>query len=73
MAQPLEKCSKADVAAWAKRIKVEPADFRKRVVVHELRHLKVPNHGKLFRSFVRAYLGTSEVDNRKTSGDARGT
>jgi predicted metal-dependent hydrolase len=26
------------------------------VIVHELVHLKVPNHGKLFRSLVRAYL-----------------
>ena len=34
----------------------QPAEFRKRVIVHELLHLKVPNHGKLFRSLERAYL-----------------
>lgn len=37
----------------------EPADFRSEVIVHELVHLKVPNHGKLFRSLVRSYLGRS--------------
>jgi predicted metal-dependent hydrolase len=37
----------------------QPTTFRTHVVVHELVHLKVPNHGKLFRSLVRAYL--SEV------------
>ncbi len=34
-----------------------PAAFRRRVIVEELLHLKVPNHGKLFRSLLRAYLG----------------
>lgn len=29
---------------------------RAEVIVHELLHLKVPNHGKLFRSLLRAYL-----------------
>jgi predicted metal-dependent hydrolase len=27
------------------------------VIVHELLHLKVPNHGKLFTALLRAYLG----------------
>jgi predicted metal-dependent hydrolase len=26
----------------------EPADFRNEVIIHELVHMKVPNHGKLF-------------------------
>ena len=34
----------------------EPASFRAEVIVHELLHLKVPNHGKLFRALLRAYL-----------------
>ena len=36
---------------------VEPAELRTEVIVHELLHLKVGNHGKLFRSPLRAYLG----------------
>jgi predicted metal-dependent hydrolase len=90
--EPLEKAIpkdvfRAEVAAWAKRIKVEPkaihirpmirkwgsastagrisfssdllvqhAEFRKRVIVEELLHLKVPNHGKLFKTLLNAYL-----------------
>jgi len=27
------------------------------VIVHELLHLKVPNHGKLFRTLLRAHVG----------------
>lgn len=34
----------------------QPAAFRREVIVHELLHLKVPNHGPLFRSLLRAYL-----------------
>ena len=35
----------------------QSAEFRRGVIVHELVHLKVPNHGKLFSSLVKAYLG----------------
>jgi predicted metal-dependent hydrolase len=34
----------------------QPARFRAEAIVHELLHLKVPNHGKLFRSLLRSYL-----------------
>lgn len=33
-----------------------PAEFRKKIIVHELFHLKVPNHGRFFKSLVAAYL-----------------
>jgi len=39
----------------------KPATLRRRVIVEELLHLKVPNHGKLFRSLLRAYLGLNEM------------
>jgi predicted metal-dependent hydrolase len=35
----------------------EPVDKQREVIVHELVHLKVGNHGPLFRSLVRAHLG----------------
>jgi len=78
---------KAEVAAWARRIGVEPkeirlrpmkrkwascssqgrltfdtallrqpAEFRAEAIVHELLHLKVPNHGKLFKALYRTLL-----------------
>ncbi len=34
----------------------EPARFRAEAIVHELLHLKVPNHGKLFRALLRSQL-----------------
>ena len=32
----------------------------KYVIVHELLHFRVPNHGKLWKSLMRAYLGDYE-------------
>lgn len=40
----------------------QPADFRKRVIIEELLHLKVPNHGKLFRSLLKAYLNLESTN-----------
>ena len=34
----------------------QPATFRAEAIVHELLHLKVPNHGKLFKNLMKAYL-----------------
>jgi predicted metal-dependent hydrolase len=38
----------------------QPARFRAEVIAHEVLHLKVPNHSKLFRSLLRAYLGADK-------------
>jgi len=82
---------KAEVRAWARRIRVEPreihirpmrrkwascssrgrltfdtgllhqpAPFRAQAIVHELLHLKIPNHGKLFKAMMRAYLASGD-------------
>ena len=37
----------------------EPARFRAEAIIHELLHLKVPNHGKLFRALLRSYLSAA--------------
>jgi len=34
----------------------QPAPFRAQVIVHELLHLKVPNHGKVFQALLKAHL-----------------
>jgi predicted metal-dependent hydrolase len=34
----------------------QPYRFQEFVIVHELLHLKIPNHGKLFKSLLRAHL-----------------
>ncbi|MGB4705293.1 MAG: M48 family metallopeptidase [Candidatus Saccharicenans sp.] len=38
----------------------QPARKRAEVIVHELLHLKIPNHGKLFRSLYKAFLSSRE-------------
>jgi predicted metal-dependent hydrolase len=39
----------------------ESAEVRKQVIVHELLHLKVPNHGKVLRALLRAYVGGQDT------------
>jgi hypothetical protein len=34
----------------------QPAHFRAEAIVHELLHLKVPNHGKLFKELIKSFL-----------------
>ncbi|KAA0225356.1 M48 family metallopeptidase [Fimbriimonadia bacterium ATM] len=34
----------------------QPARVRTETIVHELLHLKVPNHGKLFKALLRGHL-----------------
>jgi hypothetical protein len=49
-------CSSRGRLTFSQDLLRQPATFRAQVIVHELVHLKVPNHGRLFRSLVRAYL-----------------
>lgn len=38
-----------------------PQDLQDYVIVHELLHFRVPNHGRLWKSLMRAYLGEYEA------------
>lgn len=40
----------------------QPAAFRAEVIIHELLHLKVPNHGRLFKALLRAYLAQAGLE-----------
>lgn len=40
----------------------QPASFRRKVIVHELLHLRYPNHGPLFRALEKMYLGEERKD-----------
>lgn len=55
-----------DLLSQAKRIREE-------VIVHELVHLLVPNHGKLFKASMRAYLPGWNADRAATSRFCRST
>ncbi len=50
-------CSTAGRVTFDAGLLAESAEFRRQVVVHELLHLKVPNHGKVFKALLKAYLG----------------
>jgi predicted metal-dependent hydrolase len=46
----------------------ESRAFRQIVIVHELLHLSVPNHGKLFKSLMNAYLpGWETITDKRVS------
>ncbi|WP_322797750.1 M48 family metallopeptidase [Thermoflexus sp.] len=49
-------CSTAGRLTFSVELLRQPAEVRRRVIVEELLHLKVPNHGKLFRALLKAYL-----------------
>lgn len=49
-------CSSSGRLTFNTDLLSEPASFRTEVVVHELLHLKVPNHGKVFKALLKAYL-----------------
>ena len=38
----------------------QPEEFRREVIIHELLHLKLPNHGRLFRALLKAHMTTSK-------------
>ncbi len=49
-------CSSTGRVCFSTELLDEPAAFREVVIVHELLHLQVPNHGKLFKSLMNSYL-----------------
>lgn len=49
-------CSTTGRVTLAEDLLTQPSKDRKEVIVHELLHLRVPNHGRLFKSLLRAYL-----------------
>jgi hypothetical protein len=50
-------CSSAGWVSFAYDLLHEARGFQDEVIVHELLHLKVPNHGRLFKALLKAYLG----------------
>jgi hypothetical protein len=54
-------CSSRGVVSFSTDLLQQDLDFVQAVVVHELVHLAVPNHGPLFRSLVQAYLPGSQA------------
>ena len=49
-------CSTVGWVSFARDLLDEDAAFQEFVIVHELLHLRLPNHGKLFKSLMSAYV-----------------
>jgi len=49
-------CSAKRWVSFSEDLLKEQPDFQEYVIVHELLHLRVPNHGKLFRSLISLYV-----------------
>lgn len=49
-------CSTAGIVCLAVDLDGQDARFRDFVIVHELLHLKVPNHGRLFKALMSVHV-----------------
>jgi hypothetical protein len=56
MTKKWASCSTAGRLSFSRDLLSRRAKFRDYVIVHELVHLQVPNHGKLFKSLLRGYV-----------------
>jgi predicted metal-dependent hydrolase len=60
-------CSSSGTLMFSSELLSQPAAFREAVVVHELLHLLVPNHGRLFKSLLTAHLPDVRLADRVQS------
>jgi hypothetical protein len=56
MTKKWASCSSMGRVSFSADLLQEPRTFQEYVIVHELLHLQVPNHGKLFKSLLNAYF-----------------
>lgn len=54
-------CSLAGNLTFNEELLDLPGELRDHVIVHELLHIRVPNHGRLWKSLMRVYLGDYEA------------
>jgi predicted metal-dependent hydrolase len=56
MTKKWASCSNKGRVSFSTDLLQEQRTVQEYVIVHELLHLQVPNHGKLFKSLMNAYL-----------------
>jgi predicted metal-dependent hydrolase len=63
-------CSSKGFVTFNTELLDEGQDFGDYVIIHELLHLKIPNHGKLFKSLLGIYIDNYKeiVKNRSVCG-----
>jgi predicted metal-dependent hydrolase len=60
MTRKWASCSTAGTLSFNDELLGMPKELGDYVIVHELLHFAVPNHGKLWKSLMRAHLGEYE-------------
>ncbi|NLD56770.1 MAG: M48 family metallopeptidase [Methanomicrobiales archaeon] len=53
-------CSSRGRLTFDRALLRQSKNERTRIIVHELLHLKYPNHGKMFKALLKAYTGSKE-------------
>jgi predicted metal-dependent hydrolase len=56
-------CSSRGRLTFDRSILRQPEEERTKIIVHELLHLKYPNHGKMFRALLKAYTSKEPISN----------
>jgi hypothetical protein len=69
MSRKWASCSTRGRVTFATDLLAQPEPFRREVIVHELLHLKVPNHGPLFRALLTAHLASDTPSPEPTAGN----
>ena len=64
-------CSSRGRLTFNQELLHQPARVRAEVIIHELLHLKVPNHGRLFRALLRVYLAKVDGQSQPSGPEAR--
>ena len=73
MTKKWASCSSKGRVCFSADLLQEPRMFQEYVIVHELLHLQVPNHGKLFKSLMNAYFpGWENILTERKGGATRG-
>lgn len=56
MSRKWASCSARGRVTFDTDLLSQPERFRREVIVHELLHLRIPNHGPLFRALISVHL-----------------
>jgi predicted metal-dependent hydrolase len=56
MSRKWASCSPRGRVTFDRSLLYQPEQFRREVIIHELLHLKVPNHGRLFSALLQTHL-----------------
>ncbi len=67
MTRKWASCSTKGRLTFSTKLLKKPPKVRNKVIIHELLHLKYPNHGKMFKTLLNAYFEKSLRSKRKNT------